>query len=297
MSRVGWIRSIYQTLCSAPLIGVPVRKFVRRALPPGTRVWLRLSAGPGKGLRLFLDPRYEIDYVDGAYEPAVVELLARLLRPGDVFYDVGAHIGFLSLLAGRLVGAAGAVFAFEADPDNAARIVEHARRNQMPEICVVPFAVWSSSGRVHFQRASSQSSRNRGAVTHTSAASEDVIEVEAVALDQFAHENPGPALVKVDVEGGEMEVLRGAEHIFRTTRPFLLCEIHDRRAADETTQWLTERGYCYQWLPGGAEFPGHLFAEPSLGFCRLAAFPSANDLSHTDGSHRMGCSARLVEAG
>ena len=123
------IRELYSTLSKAPIIGRAVKQLVRTILPTKTRIWSRINAGPGKGLWIRLDPRFEMDYVRGVYEEVVERTLPQKLRPGSVFYDVGAHIGLLSLVAARLVGTHGTVFAFEADPANAARVDEHARRN------------------------------------------------------------------------------------------------------------------------------------------------------------------------
>ena len=77
------------------------------------------------------------------------------------------------------MGKKGAVFAFEACPDNAEPIKEHVRRNMFDQIQVVPCAVWSSAGHLRFERASAQSSRNQGAIaTGPPVASENTIEVE-----------------------------------------------------------------------------------------------------------------------
>lgn len=255
------VRRLYSALRKLPGIGPVLNRCVRGVLPAGIRVWSRVDAGPGKELWIHLDPRFETDYVSGIYEEAVERTLAQKLRPGSVFYDVGAHIGILSLVAARLVGTHGEVFAFEADPANAARVEEHARRNGLTQIHVVPCAVWSSCGRLRFERASEQSSLNQGAVaTEQAAITERIIDVQAITLDAFSQEHVPPDLIKIDVEGAEAAVLRGSERIFTTKRPLLICEVHHEDASREVSRWLLDRNYSFQWLEDSPNLPRHLFA-------------------------------------
>ena len=198
----------------------------------------------------------------GAYEPLIEAVLLYGLEAGSVFYDVGAHIGLFSLLAARVVGKSGSVFAFEADPDNAERIKEHVRRNMFDQIQVVPCAVWSSAGHLRFERASAQSSRNQGAiVTGPLVGRDNTIDVEAIALNDFAQAHPAPTLIKIDVEGAEADVLRGSEEIFARSKPMLICEVHHGHAAEDVTRWLNERGYTFEWLEASPQFPRHLLAK------------------------------------
>lgn len=255
------IRDLYSALRKTPIIGPALRQFVRGVLPAETRVWSRINVGLGKGLWIHLDPRFEMDYVSGIYEEAVERMLSSHLRPGSVFYDVGAHIGVLSLVAARVVGTQGAVFAFEADPANAARLEEHVQRNGFEQIHVVPCAVWSSGGRLPFERASAHSSLNQGAIAMKQAATTaNTLDVEAIALDDFGRSHVLPDLIKIDVEGVEAAVLRGSEEIFTARKPVLICEIHHAEASREVTQWLSERNYSFEWLVNSPNLPRHLLA-------------------------------------
>jgi FkbM family methyltransferase len=214
---------------------------------------------------LNVDPRYEGDYAQGSYETTIQKTLAELLCEGGTFYDVGAHIGFISLIAARLVGESGAVFAFEADPENAGRLEQHVLRNGFTQITVFPLAVWSRSGTLRFQRASEFSSHNQGSVVGScgEAGAPGIIEVNAQSLDAFAESHRSPALVKIDVEGGEVEVLRGAERLFSKARPALICEAHDRGSMEFIESYLAEKQYSLRWLTCGSGFPRHLLAEPA----------------------------------
>ena len=256
------IRELYSALRKVPIIGPALGQIVRTILPTKTRVWSRINAGSGKGLWVRLDPRFEIGYMSGVYEEPVERTLSLHLRPGSVFYDVGAHIGIMSLVAARLVGNRGTVFAFEADPANALRMEEHVRRNGFEQIHIQPYAVWSAGGRLRFERAPAQSSLNQGAVaTEQAKISANTIDVEAIALDDFSRRHAPPDLIKIDVEGAEAAVLRGGERIFATKRPLLICEVHNEDSSREVSQWLLERNYSLLWLEDTPNLPRHLFAK------------------------------------
>jgi FkbM family methyltransferase len=268
-------RRVHALLIRVPVIGTVLEKLTRSAVPQQTRVWVNIPSGLGKGLAVRLDPRFEMNYASGTYETNLQKALSEHLRAGSVVYDVGAHIGVVSLFASELVGSTGAVFAFEADPENAKRIEAHAQRNNLRQIQVFSCAVWSSSGKLSFQRASARSSRNQGSVARASGgADQDVIVVESIKIDDFAQRHPPPTLIKIDVEGAEAEVLLGCEHVVSRSHPVFICEVHHRQAEEEVCRWLSQRGYSLEWLAGCATFPRHLLArpllDPSLGLAGTA---------------------------
>jgi FkbM family methyltransferase len=255
------LRKLYALASRVPILGPAVKNFLRSAIPPDTLVWKSIRSGPGKGLWIHLNPRYEMEYLEGDYEASVERILLSNLRPGTMFYDVGAHIGVFSLIAARNLGVKGSVFAFEPDPANVRRIKEHVARNQLDAIRIIPKAVSSTDGRLRFQRASFQSSMNRGVLLEdASAPQESTIEVESITLDAVAREHALPSLIKIDVEGSEAAVLQGSEEIFRSAKPLLVCEIHNEQASSDVTRWLLERGYKFQWIESSTKFPRHLFA-------------------------------------
>ena len=259
--RITFVRRCYAKLRALPILGWALHSLARVVIPNGTRVWLQIPSGEGKGLWMHLDSRFEIDYASGNYEPMIETLLLSSLRSGDIFYDVGAHIGLFSLLAARRVGKSGSVFAFEADPENAERIREHANRNGLKQIHVIECAVWSSPGRLSFVRVPVDSSRNQGAVVdNPSIYSEATIEVRSVSLDNFVQEHLRPTLIKIDVEGGEADVLVGSRETLKSSTPLVICEVHNQRAADCVVQCLRSNGYAFDWVEKCTNFPRHLFA-------------------------------------
>jgi FkbM family methyltransferase len=260
-SRV--LQQSYNRIRRVPIVGKLVQGLVRKILPPRTRLSVTVRSGLGAGLFLLVDPRYEVGYAAGVHEITMLRSLESHLRRGDVLYDVGAHVGFISLVAARLIGSEGKIYAFEADSENLKRILEHKQMNSLPQIEVVPAAVWSECTTLSFRQDSDSSSRNTGAVSGIAPDEKDPGRnvVEAVTLDHFALDHRPPAVIKIDVEGAEVQVLLGAEAVFRVSQPTLICEVHNARASEGVSRWLTTHGYGWIWLSEGESFPRHLVAQ------------------------------------
>lgn len=258
------LRTIYNRLRVFPILGPFLGLVAIWRYPRGSRLWVKVQSGLLEGFWMRLDPRYEETYSTGEYEKAIQNVLKQYLLPGDTYYEIGAHIGFLALGAARLVGDSGEVVAFEADPANAARIKEHIARNSLQQTHVIPLAVWSRSGRLRFQRASSLSSRNTGTVLNNSVSGpgSDIIEIEAVSLDDYVRSVRRPRFIKIDVEGAEMSVLEGAAKLISEQKPILLCEIHNAQIASQAQIWLGTKNYKVEWASGEAAYPRHLIALP-----------------------------------
>jgi hypothetical protein len=92
----------------------------------------------------------------------------------------------------------------------------------------------------------------------------EIIIVPAVTLDDFiAAGGPVPQLIKIDVEGGEYQVLSGGPSLFASRRPLLIVEVHHQQAAEQISAWLDEYRYCSQWAIPTEGFPRCLFAWPT----------------------------------
>jgi len=197
------------------VIGAFVRRLVRSALPPGTKLWVRIPDGLGKGLWIYADPRFELGYTNGDHEPWLQQLLKSELRSGDCFYDVGAHTGFFALIASRFVAPAGKIVVFEPDPDNVATLKANIARNGISQVTLVEAAVWSSPGEVTFERALDESNRTQGHILAEPNSRLSRISVNTVRLDDliFKEGYPAPRLIKMDVEGAEWDALQGASRL------------------------------------------------------------------------------------
>jgi FkbM family methyltransferase len=181
----------------------------------------------------------------GNLESAVQEAMIRHLGRGGVFYDVGANLGFFSLLAAHIAGLRdGRVYAFEAAPDNAEAIAVNARLNAIPNVSVRSVAVSDRSGQGRLQVVDDQSwSKLVEYGEHPF--TERVIDVELVAIDDLLAAGsdalPPPTVVKIDVEGAELAVLAGMRQTLAEHRPAIICELHDTHA--EFVAFMGECGY------------------------------------------------------
>jgi FkbM family methyltransferase len=218
----------------------------RKLVPADTKVWVQIQQGPAQGLWICVNPRTGASVRGGTGEPAVQQALAENLRAGQTFYDLGANIGFFSLMAARLVGPAGRVICFEADPEIAARLRENLAYNKFEQAAVEQKAVWSRAGVIRFARVEPAASPDRG-LGHVQAAenvdSNTTIEVVAVSLDQYSESHPLPDFVKCDVEGAEVEVFAGAERLLSEKRPGLLVEMHSVENHARLKKKFSELGY------------------------------------------------------
>jgi FkbM family methyltransferase len=240
-----------------PVLGRCVSWAGRVLVPRDLLFWVQVRSGPGQGLWLHLNPRTGKTYFEGGGEPEVQAALQKYLHPGMIFYDIGANIGFFSLLAARLVGKEGRVVAFEADPDIAARLREHTARNEFGWITVEEKAVWSEPRTVFFARTDPATSPDRGLGHVVAASGSDTIQVSAESLDDYSWTQPLPDFLKCDVEGAEVEVFRGASRLLKEKRPGIICEMH----SDENQRILLEEfsRFRYSCTPCGAN---HILALP-----------------------------------
>lgn len=237
------------------------RRAAALALGP-IRGWLgrgavRVSGGAGDGLVLSLQAlpvshSQARSLVRGRLEPLVQDALVRHVRPGAVVHDLGANIGFFALLAARLAGAEGHVVALEPDPACAAAIDENARLNGAGNVTVLQRAAGSASRHERLFVVSDGSwshleSRGRHPLTTAE------VQVEVVALDDLVQsgEAPPPAVVKLDVEGSEIEALEGMREVLATHRPVLVCELHETAA--EVAALLAALDYSARTLEAGLD--------------------------------------------
>jgi FkbM family methyltransferase len=198
--------------------------------------------GVGKGLR-FNAGDSSPGYLLGTAQPLVQTALARFVRPGMCVYDVGANVGFFSVLAARLTGPAGRVIAFEPLASNARQIEHNAGLNGFGHISVRQQALGILDGEALF-RVSERCSW--GKLAHVGGVAREVgtITVSVQRLDTVLLDGGGarpPDVVKIDVEGAEVEVLQGAGETLRRCRPLLLVELHGTNRA--VADLLSEAAY------------------------------------------------------
>lgn len=217
-------------LLSSGAFGKPGRRIMRE------RPWT-IEGGQGAGLKIQLPQNR--DFIRGSSEEPVQEALAALLRPGCAFYDVGANTGFFSLIAARLVGTGGSVYAFEPVTENAVAVRKNSELNNFTNLKVFEVAVGRCCGSEELLL----TDWDGGSTLSTSAVrtSEPVSKrtVRVVSLDEFipAEHLRKPDLVKIDVEGVELEVLRGMTKTIAESKPILLYEVDDGKKETFDRRW------------------------------------------------------------
>lgn len=156
-----------------------------------------------------------------SYEPYVTAVLQEQIKPGMVVIDVGANIGYYTLLAARLVGPTGMVVAFEPGPANTELIHRNLVLNQFTNVRILPVAVSDVPDMVGFGMDDSNGSITSGAQAQ--------FQVPAVPLDQALAREPRIDLIKIDIEGAEGRALRGMARILTQHRPLVCCEFSPGR--------------------------------------------------------------------
>lgn len=195
------------------------------------------------------------------WEPDVTSYLLDTLEPGQTVIDVGAHIGYFTLMMSRLVGGAGKVFAFEPDPCNFALLQTNLRLNRVGNVLAERKAVSNRLGRAKLYIAKDNTGDHR---LYGTSAERAVHEVDVVSLDGYSACADVPVhLVKIDAQGLESRILDGMSALIERNRARLSLVVEFapallRRAGSDTGDFLG----CLQRLGATAFW----FSEGSRGW-------------------------------
>jgi len=203
---------------------------------------IRVIRGPARGMRWVVDSSTRGFWL-GYWELENQRLFADHLRPGDVVYDIGAHVGLYTLASSVRVQAEGHVYAFEPLPRNLYYLRRHIELNRLSNCTVVEAAVSDVSG-----------SRRFDPTFHDSAghfSSDGAVSVQTITLDEFLSTLGGirpPNAMKINAEGAEMEVLRGGRTILAEYAPTLFLSTHSVEIHDACSEFLTSASYSLRHL-------------------------------------------------
>lgn len=160
------------------------------------------------------------------FEPRIRETIEKRLKPGDVFVDVGANVGFYSLCASKVVGVGGKIYAFEPAPETISALQTNVALNGAANISTSQIALSDQTG---ISKLYLDSAHNSGATSMRASqnASQEIV-VSLDTYDNYALKNglPTPALVKIDVEGAECLVLKGMTTLL-SARPAMIIEVSE----------------------------------------------------------------------
>jgi len=245
--------SIKKLLYKIPFLSRLIRRSLNAAVPKGLSE-VTIAAGAAKGLRIMLDLQSEKDYWLGTYEPDLVAAAQKLIQPGDVVYDVGANVGYISLVSAQLSGKSGKVFAFEALPVNVDRLLKNVLINALESrITITHAAVIDTVQPVTFL---THPSGAMGKALGSSGRDEQYngrITVPGLALDAFVYDenNPAPDVIKIDIEGGEGSALAGMPRLLAEKSPILLIELHGEKAARQVWNNLQQHNFSLHQMKRG----------------------------------------------
>ncbi|MEK7087609.1 MAG: FkbM family methyltransferase [Patescibacteria group bacterium] len=173
----------------------------------------------------------------GSYERKQTKIFEKTVNKGDVVFDIGANVGFYSLLAAEIVGSSGKVFSFEPLPENVKFLKKHIEINNYKNIFVFDNAVSDKSGHSFFKK---EDSRSLGRLSDSGK-----FKVEIIAIDDWiaSKKLPMPNVMKIDTEGAEMNVLKGAENTLKANRPIIFLSIHSGESHKKCCGYLLSMGY------------------------------------------------------
>jgi FkbM family methyltransferase len=218
----------------------------RTLLRPGTVRMIRF--GPSRGLRYRIFPKYGLAPLIGGWEPEAQALMAQIIKAGSVAYDIGANHGIHTMLMARCAGPNGRVFSFEPLPELVKALGANASLNGFTNVSAVGMAVSDHVGSEAFVRGHHEAAGYLAASPReplpvgTAVVSEDV---GSTTLDAFVYEdgNPAPGFIKIDVEGAEGRVLKGADRVLAEHRPVLLIDLHNPEQDASIANVLRAHGY------------------------------------------------------
>jgi FkbM family methyltransferase len=220
---------------------------------PKTAV-LPILQGPLKGKRWIAGSGIHRLWL-GSYEPIKMSFAAALARGGDIVFDIGANVGIYTLLFSERVGPTGQVVAFEPLPENLAYLKRHLELNHITNAKVVGEAITSVVGSSKFNASDPCTGRLESGGRLT---------VKTTTIDTFVNlTGLIPSLLKIDVEGAEAEVLKGAADTLRKFAPQLLLATHSPAVHQSCSELLTRHGYRIEELRAGSTvYKDELLASP-----------------------------------
>jgi FkbM family methyltransferase len=204
---------------------------------------LPIKDGPLRGMKLATDRHTSHAHINGTYEREVQEATDRMVNPGDICYDLGASIGYISLVMARK---AKHVYAFEPSPIAIEEMKRHIAANGLQNVTIVPTPVSSTVKDVRF----CVTDVAYGSSINETETKWPILRLKTTTVDLFAKDYEAPDFMKIDVEGEEGAVLDGARQTLARRKTSICCEIHNQEAARSVLDILREFDYDVRLMNG-----------------------------------------------
>lgn len=237
---------------------------------PETTVWGKISRyplrllpknlvvpvlrGPARGKKWVIGSQRHAFWL-GSYEPHMQNCIAAEVKPGGVFYDIGANVGFYTLLASDLVKQ-GKVVAFEPLTANVVYLKRHVQLNAVRNVEVMQLAICDHEGFSSFE---SEKTRLMGRLK-----ADGACRVQTASLDSLLDDGiiAPPNYVKMDIEGAELQALLGGRTCFQRHKPILFLATHGADITRECGQLLQSWNFSLQYIDRTAEERAEILARP-----------------------------------
>ena len=274
---VSWRRAIIGRPDNPSRMATLVHNLLNRLSPAKSQILE--CKGALEGYRMCIDWNRFRSFVYGTWEPEVLQVVTSTIKPGMTVIDIGAHIGYYSLLFAKCVGSAGRIFSFEPLPGNFALLQKNIQLNNLHQVTTFNQAIFSSNREITLTVPDDQPNPGSGSAYIHGGAQE--FRVEAISVDAFCEESAiRPDILKMDVEGAEYEVLMGARETISRCRPKLLIELHHfdgNLAAHPVPDLLAGWGYGIQWIERW-ELTSYILALPgNAASAKAAALKQENE--------------------
>lgn len=207
--------------------------------------------GPLKGLRWIYSSGYS-QYWMGTYEKVITEQFLKYAKKSKVVYDLGAHIGYYTLIASKSVIENGKVYAFEPFPENINYLRKHVDLNNIDNVNIFEYAVSDKTGKTLFTNCENNAA-NSICKSSPMYQYDKFIEVLTIKLDDLIlkREIYPPQLIKIDVEGAEYDVLKGSLKLLKEYHPTIFLSTHNcqnKGVHKKCCGLLSELGYSLSYF-------------------------------------------------
>ena len=270
---ISWRRALIGRPDNPSRFATLAHNLLNRVPPSDSQVYD--CQGALEGYRMSIDWNRFRSFVYGTWEPEVFRAVTATVKPGMTVIDIGAHIGYYTLLFSKYVGPNGYVFSFEPLPGNYALLQKNILLNNLQNVHPLNQAVFLRTQEIVITVPDEQPNPGSGSMYTEKGAKQ--YHVDAVSLDDYCEKSAiRPDLLKIDVEGAEYDVLMGAVNTIDRCRPKLLIELHHfdgNLAAHPVPDLLTSWGYRIQWIER-SEMTSHILAA-SAAVESAAAGPEA----------------------
>jgi len=199
--------------------------------------------GPLKGKRWIVGAGDNNGFWLGSYELETPRILEQNISIGDVVYDIGANVGFYTLLASFLTGKRGQVLSFEPFPTNIRFLRRHILLNKFTNVSIFEAAIADKEGVMCFKEGVNSA---EGRLSD-----EGNLQVKVMALDKLVRDKviPPPQMMKIDVEGAELKLFEGASEVIKGYRPKIILSTHGEIVHDACIKYLQSMGYRLEAIP------------------------------------------------